>query len=184
MKLAGLLDLDCRADDIARTLDHAHISPVLTAHPTEVQRKSILDAERAIAELVGQRDSLHTEREKRDNENLIRARITQLWQTRMLRYSKLTVADEIENALSYYPATFLRELRDLSGIPALVASLQDGDPGIRPTTRHSAAGALPTTGALPNTVDFALRKVDDLNELSGSELQAVRAASISPLLVE
>ena len=32
---------------------HAYISPVLTAHPTEVQRKSILDAERAIAELLG-----------------------------------------------------------------------------------------------------------------------------------
>ncbi|MCK7491465.1 MAG: phosphoenolpyruvate carboxylase [Comamonadaceae bacterium] len=44
---------DHRAAEIARTLAHAYISPVLTAHPTEVQRKSILDAERAIAELVG-----------------------------------------------------------------------------------------------------------------------------------
>ena len=43
-----------------------------------------------------------------DNEALIRARVTQLWQTRMLRTAKLTVADEIENALSYYRATFLR----------------------------------------------------------------------------
>ena len=40
------------------TLAHAYISPVLTAHPTEVQRKSILDAERAIAELLGERDGL------------------------------------------------------------------------------------------------------------------------------
>ena len=45
--------------------EHAQISPVLTAHPTEVQRKSILDAERAIAELVGERDDLHGERERR-----------------------------------------------------------------------------------------------------------------------
>src|SRR5919206_1446695 len=59
---------DVRAGDIARMLEHAYVSPVLTAHPTEVQRKSILDAERAIAELVGQRDELHTERELRDNE--------------------------------------------------------------------------------------------------------------------
>ena len=46
----------------------------------------------------------------RDNEALIRARVTQLWQTRMLRTAKLTVADEIENALSYYHATFLRQI--------------------------------------------------------------------------
>src|ERR1017187_6805844 len=43
------------ADTIAETLQHAFISPVLTAHPTEVQRKSILDAERAIAELLAAR---------------------------------------------------------------------------------------------------------------------------------
>lgn len=95
---------------IVDTLAHAYISPVLTAHPTEVQRKSILDAERAIAELMEARDALHTARDCADNEALIRARVTQLWQTRMMRYSKLTVADEIENALSYYRTTFLRQI--------------------------------------------------------------------------
>ncbi|MCH7342242.1 phosphoenolpyruvate carboxylase [Pelomonas sp. CA6] len=112
-----------RPAEVARTLQHGFISPVLTAHPTEVQRKSILDAERAIAELVEQRDALQTERERRANEDLLRARITQLWQTRMLRYSKLSVADEIENALSYYHATFLRQ------IPALYAELEQALPG-------------------------------------------------------
>jgi phosphoenolpyruvate carboxylase len=77
-----------RAADIAETLQQAYISPVLTAHPTEVQRKSILDAERAIAELVGARDGLASERERADNEALIRARVTQLWQTRMLRTAR------------------------------------------------------------------------------------------------
>ena len=110
---------DIRAADVARTLATAYISPVLTAHPTEVQRKSILDAERAVAELVGVRDDLHGERELRDNESMIRARVTQLWQTRMLRYTKLTVSDEIENALSYYPSTFLRQ------IPKLYQELED-----------------------------------------------------------
>ena len=121
--LDKLSDAGVRPHEVARTLQHGFISPVLTAHPTEVQRKSILDAERAIAELVGQRDSLHTEREKQSNEALIRARVTQLWQTRMLRYSKLTVADEIENALSYYHATFLRQ------IPKLYAELEEALPG-------------------------------------------------------
>ena len=101
------------APDIAEMLSQAMISPVLTAHPTEVQRKSILDAERALAELLAQRDALSTPRELADNEALVRARVTQLWQTRMLRTAKLTVADEIENALSYYQSTFLRQIPKL-----------------------------------------------------------------------
>ena len=112
-----------RSEDIAAMLAGAHIGPVLTAHPTEVQRKSILDAERAIAELVATRDALAGERERDDNEALIRARVTQLWQTRMLRHARLTVADEIENALGYYQHTFLRE------IPRLYRDLERALPG-------------------------------------------------------
>ncbi|MBL8307847.1 MAG: phosphoenolpyruvate carboxylase [Rubrivivax sp.] len=114
---------DHRAADIAAALSTAYISPVLTAHPTEVQRKSILDAERAIAELLGERDELPTTERRDDNEGLIRARVTQLWQTRMLRTAKLTVADEVENALSYYPTTFLRE------IPKLYREIERALPG-------------------------------------------------------
>ncbi|MBN8510025.1 MAG: phosphoenolpyruvate carboxylase [Burkholderiales bacterium] len=112
-----------RAGDIAAMLRRAYISPVLTAHPTEVQRKSILDAERAIAAFIGARDELRTEAERTENEEAIRARVTQLWQTRMLRTAKLTVADEIENALSYYPATFLPQ------IPKLYRELEQALPG-------------------------------------------------------
>jgi len=123
MTLERLARADIRAADIAGTLAHAYISPVLTAHPTEVQRKSILDAERAIAELVEQRDTLANERERADNEALLRARVTQIWQTRMLRTAKLTVADEIENALSYYRSTFLRQ------IPKMYRELENALPG-------------------------------------------------------
>lgn len=88
----------------------ALISPVLTAHPTQVQRKSILDAQFKIAQLLAARDLPQTVRERAENTTLLHAQVATLWQTRMLRYSKLTVADEIENALSYYRSTFLREL--------------------------------------------------------------------------
>jgi phosphoenolpyruvate carboxylase len=123
MTFERLAEKDVRAEEIAKTLDHAYISPVLTAHPTEVQRKSILDAERAIAELIHLRDELHTQRELDDNQAMLRSRVTQLWQTRMLRYTKLTVANEIENALSYYHATFLRQ------IPRLYRELEHALPG-------------------------------------------------------
>jgi phosphoenolpyruvate carboxylase len=96
---------------IAKMLKSAYISPVLTAHPTEVQRKSILDAERAIAGVLAARDAHDIgPRDKAMLELQLRARVTQLWQTRLLRYTKLQVADEIENALSYFEATFLKEI--------------------------------------------------------------------------
>ena len=123
MTLERLGAADIRAADIVKTLGTAYISPVLTAHPTEVQRKSILDAERTIAELVEKREGTHSARELAENEALIRARVTQLWQTRMLRTAKLTVADEIENALSYYHSTFLRQ------IPRMYRELEEALPG-------------------------------------------------------
>ena len=122
---------------IANTLAHSFVSPVLTAHPTEVQRKSILDAERDIAQLLTTRDDIKaialsvsaisparaakdalSPRALAENMAHLRARVMQLWQTRLLRFTKLTVADEIENALSYYEATFLRE------IPKIYANLE------------------------------------------------------------
>ncbi|MEY4536674.1 MAG: hypothetical protein RL171_825, partial [Pseudomonadota bacterium] len=120
---------------ISQTLAKSHVSPVLTAHPTEVQRKSILDAERDIAQLLTSRDDIKmrssaatgvkdalkdklSPKELSANELQLRARVMQLWQTRLLRYSKLTVMDEIENSLSYYESTFLRE------IPKLYAELE------------------------------------------------------------
>ncbi len=118
-------------DAVAQTLAHSFVSPVLTAHPTEVQRQSILSAERAIAQLLAERDDILmraelynsakdalTPRELARVEAQLRARVAQLWQTRLLRHSKLTVADEIENALSYYEATFLNE------IPKIYAQLE------------------------------------------------------------
>jgi len=105
--------------EVVRTLAAAHISPVLTAHPTEVQRKSILDAERAIAHLLAEREQL-LPRDLADFDAQLRARVTQLWQTRLLRFTKLTVADEIENALSYYQSTFLTQ------IPRIYRDLEEG----------------------------------------------------------
>lgn len=108
---------------ISQTLEASFISPVLTAHPTEVQRTSILEAERDIANLLTARDQIKesssTHQPAKDallntelkaNEEQIRARVLQLWHTRLLRFTKLTVADEIENALTYYETTFLREI--------------------------------------------------------------------------
>ena len=95
------------------------ICPVLTAHPTEIQRKSTLDKERAISHLLTEHDANLTPKERKQNREMLKAHIASLWQTRMLRNSRLSVVDEIDNALSYYQLTFLREL------PALYRSIQE-----------------------------------------------------------
>ena len=177
-----------RAAEVAETLAHAYISPVLTAHPTEVQRKSILDAERAIAALLAPRDTLAADA-LTDNEALLRARVTQLWQTRMLRTARLTVADEIENALSYYQATFLREIprlyrdleRALAGhamAPFLrmghwIGGDRDGNPNVTAATlRH----------ALARQAEVALRHyLTEVHEL-GAELSI--SGTLAPVTPE
>ncbi|HEY2256070.1 MAG TPA: phosphoenolpyruvate carboxylase [Variovorax sp.] len=129
--LARIRKAGIKSETVLEALARSYVSPVLTAHPTEVQRKSILDAERAIAQLLTARDEIAlrqlafagkkdalTPLEYAENESQMRTRVTQLWQTRLLRFSKLTVADEVENALSYYEATFLRE------IPRVYADLE------------------------------------------------------------
>ncbi|MDL5037662.1 phosphoenolpyruvate carboxylase [Comamonas resistens] len=121
--LARLRWAGISSGSVAQMLTRSFISPVLTAHPTEVQRQSILMAERRIAQLMAERDDIEmraqlynsakdalTPRELARVDAQLRACVAQLWQTRLLRHSKLTVADEIENALSYYEATFLHEI--------------------------------------------------------------------------
>jgi phosphoenolpyruvate carboxylase len=100
-------------------LDSALISPVLTAHPTEVQRKSILDCQLIISSLMSDRDRVDmTPDELADNEEALHRFVLILWQTRMLRTAKLNVRDEIKNGLEFYRYTFLTE------IPKIYAGLE------------------------------------------------------------
>jgi len=100
-------------------LKTAMISPVLTAHPTEGQPKSVLDAERAIARLLAERDLPLTPKERQRNHAQLYSRVAGLWQTRLLRPAALALEGEIDNVLSYYRQTFLTEL------PALYEELEE-----------------------------------------------------------
>ena len=98
----------------------AFICPVLTAHPTEVRRKSTLDREREIAALLAYRDrTLLTPEEQLECEEQLRRAILTLWQTRIVRDTRLKVMDEVANGLAYYDYTFLREL------PRLYCEIED-----------------------------------------------------------
>lgn len=104
------------ADQVMALLEKALIVPVLTAHPTEVRRKSMIDHKNRIAELMRMRDAGLTETDANDNiEEAIYRQVALLWQTRPLRRERLFVADEVENALTYLSEVFLPVL------PALYA---------------------------------------------------------------
>jgi len=97
-------------------LDGAFCSPVLTAHPTEIRRKSSIDREMEIARLLDDRDRIHfTPAELTANRKELRRAVLILWQTSILRGSRLRVLDEVVNGLSHFDHTFLRELPRLYG---------------------------------------------------------------------
>ena len=122
-KAAGIGAADLRA-----FFDSALISPVLTAHPTEVRRKSTMTLEMAIAAYLDHRDRTQlTQDEDAEIEEGIRRAVMALWQTNLLRGSKLTVLDEVNNGLSYYDYTFLREVPRLYG--AIEDQLRELEPG-------------------------------------------------------
>jgi phosphoenolpyruvate carboxylase len=105
---------------LGRFFDRALVSPVLTAHPTEVRRKSTLTRELEIAELLDERErAVGDEAELALNEERLRRAVFILWRTNMLRQTRLTVIDEVANGLSYYDYTFFREL------PRLYAAIED-----------------------------------------------------------
>ena len=188
---------------IAEFFDQALIAPVLTAHPTEVQRKSTLDAEQDIAHLLADLEQPHTPTEREQLVALLHARIATLWQTRMLRYAKLTVADEIENALSYYRITFLQALPQLhqqimanpatqhasSASPGAhagnsfvqmgswIGGDRDGNPNVNATTMQHALVRQSTT-----IFDFYLDEIHALGgELSISTLLVTVSANLQAL---
>lgn len=106
--------------DLERFFAEAEISPVLTAHPTEVRRKSTIDREMEVARLLKERDNpALTPDERAELDEDMRRAVLTLWQTAILRSTRLRVVDEVINALSYYDDTFLGEL------PRLYAGLED-----------------------------------------------------------
>ncbi len=90
-------------------LRHALCAPVLTAHPTEVRRRSSIVREQEIAALLDARDRVDFTPEERDeNDVALRRSVLTLWQTRTVRDTRLRVLDEVANGTSYFESSLLR----------------------------------------------------------------------------
>ena len=112
--LHALADEGVLADEVAQLLEHSLIVPVLTAHPTEVMRKSMLDHRSRIAALMSLRDEGLVETPDGDViEQALLRQIALLWQTRPLRRERMQVRDEVEIALAYLRDVFMPVLPQL-----------------------------------------------------------------------
>jgi phosphoenolpyruvate carboxylase len=106
--------------DLREFFASALVSPVLTAHPTEVRRKSTIDREMEVAGLLNRRERVQlTPEELEASDEQLRRAVLTLWKTNLLRRTKLTVLDEVANGLSFYDYTFLHE------VPRLHSALED-----------------------------------------------------------
>jgi len=91
------------------------IAPVITAHPSEVRRKSVLDRQAAIADELDDLDRAHSDSERAEIERELVRQVSIFWRTRLLRSVKPELGDEIENAVSFFERSFL------AAMPALYA---------------------------------------------------------------
>ena len=177
MALGRLAQQGIGAERAAALLDKALIVPVLTAHPTEVMRKSMIDHRNRVAELMRHRDLGRAETPEGDLiEQAILRQIALLWQTRPLRRERLYVADEVENALTYLrdifvpvlPTLYARWERVLQHRPRSFLRLgswiggdRDGNPNVKAESLQHALGRASHT--------ILTRYLDDLHAL-GAEL--------------
>jgi phosphoenolpyruvate carboxylase len=179
--------------------DRALVSPVLTAHPTEVRRKSTLTRELEIAELLDERERVVDPGELVVNEEQLRRAVVILWRTNLLRQTKLKVIDEVANALSFYDYTFFHEL------PRLYGAIEDKLDAVSGETRTKPIGSFLRIGSwiggdrdgnpfvTADVLNEAIRLqssraigyyLDELHELGAELSLASNLASMSPELAE
>jgi phosphoenolpyruvate carboxylase len=196
-KRAADAGLDAHA--LRAFFDHALVSPVLTAHPTEVRRKATLTRELEIAQLLDARERhAGDEAELAHDEEQLRRAILILWRTNMLRQARLKVIDEVANGLSYYDYTFFRELARIYGAIedelAREAPADAGRPiasflrvgswigGDRDGNPHVTADVLKEATRLQSASALG-HFLDELHELGGEFSMSTDLALVSDALV-
>jgi len=194
-ELARVLEAKVTPARLAEALRTTEIELVFTAHPSEAQRRTVLEKHKRIAHLLARRDRAElTPEEQADLERDLREEITLLWQTDEIRNTKPRVGDEVKNTLYYleevlFPVVprFYRALeRSLARItkdgpaPAVgtllrfgswVGADMDGNPNVTPDVTVDTAYAQAT-----RVLALYLRELG----LLGAELsQSTRRAAIT-----
>ncbi|KXW07852.1 phosphoenolpyruvate carboxylase, partial [Streptococcus pneumoniae] len=114
-KLSTTIKLVAEKENAIEILEHLNVVPVLTAHPTQVQRKSMLDLTNHIHSLLRKYRDVKLGLINKDKwHNDLRRYIEIIMQTDMIREKKLKVTNEITNAMEYYNSSFLKAVPHLT----------------------------------------------------------------------
>jgi phosphoenolpyruvate carboxylase len=117
---AKLDSAELDSSTVAEALKGALVSPVITAHPTETRRRTVFVAQHRITELMRLHAEGHRETgDGRSIERELRRHVLTLWQTALIRLSRLQITDEIDVGLRYYQAALFEV------IPKVNADVRD-----------------------------------------------------------
>ena len=114
---------------VQQQLDNTVVTAVLTAHPTEVQRQTVLSFNRRIRALLPQRERCTNPEALAQLRREIDTVLLGLWQTSETRQYKLSVNDEINNGVSIFPMSFFEALPKL--YRTMERDFQTAYPGVR-----------------------------------------------------
>ena len=132
-----------------RLLARICITPVFTAHPTEVARRSVMFKRRRISEILEQLDSVPIPPAELDAmQTSLLAEITALWQTDDVRTARPTVRDEVRMALDYFEASLF------ATIPVLYSEIASALDAEFPDESSESWALEPGTSQLPIVVRF------------------------------
>lgn len=116
--------------DLQQVLDRLEIAPVMTAHPTEAARRTLLEKHRRLADLLAALDDEHlVERQRRELHTQLAAEVEAIWQTDEVRHTQPTVLDEVNNTLYYFDTTLFEAVPSL--LEELEKGLQQHFPGVK-----------------------------------------------------
>jgi phosphoenolpyruvate carboxylase len=115
---------------LQRTLDRLEIVPVMTAHPTEAARRTLLEKHRRVADLLAVFDDENLPPRRRDElRSELAAEVESIWQTDEVRHTQPTVLDEVNNALYYFDAALFDSVPEL--LEELERRLAENFPGVK-----------------------------------------------------
>jgi phosphoenolpyruvate carboxylase len=107
----SLSETQIAANDLQAVLTRLEIRPVITAHPTEAARRTMLEKHRRVADLLSEFDRAEiAPKKRRELQTRLAAEIESIWQSDEVRHVKPTVLDEVGNCLYYFDATLFEAL--------------------------------------------------------------------------
>ncbi|KMK75609.1 phosphoenolpyruvate carboxylase [Alkalihalobacillus pseudalcaliphilus] len=112
--VSTLKDLEMTSDEIKKVLNNLSIELIITAHPTEATKRTVLEIQKRISYILNQLDSpLVTKKERIRLEDSLYNEVATLWQTDELRHRKPTVIDEVKNGLYYFEETLFETIPEI-----------------------------------------------------------------------